>query len=191
MNKTEKKYRKYTIAFENRDLVLLELDYEKINDVPDEVDLLIDNDIGQILVKKPINNAYTINVRKYEDLLFSIKKQLEVRSRTDVLKLILDRDQKAIDFILFSCNQIELFNIMAALAVFNDSYFHRTNKLTLVINEELFEQFKATSVHYFFKVFVGEEVDDRMYKFKQYFYFARRVFLEIEKHIPEQKEEQQ
>ncbi len=80
---------------------------------------------------------------------------------------------------------------MAALAVFYDIYFHRTNRLTLVISEELFEHFKATPLHHFFKVFFGEEVDDRMYKFKQYFYFARRVFLEIEKHIPEKQEEQQ
>lgn len=185
------KFRQYKIDFKNRDKVLLELDYVETDEVSDEVDLLIDNDIGYILVKKPINGTYTVNVRNYEDLLFKIKKQLELRSRTDVLKLILDRDKKAIDFILFSCNQIELFNIMAALAVFNDSYFHRTNKLTLVINEELFEQFKATSVHYFFKIFFGEEIDDKVYKFKQYFYFARRVFLEIEKHIPSKQEEHQ
>lgn len=191
MNKTEKQYRKYTIAFENRNLVLLELDYEKIDEIGDDVDLLIGNDIGQILVKKPINGTYTVNARTYEDLLFSIKKQLELRSRTDVLKLILDKDKKTIDFILFSCNQIELYNIMAALAVFNDSYFHRTNKLTLVINEELFERFKAVNIHYFFKVFFGEEVDDYVYRFKPYFYFARKVFKEIEKHIPEQKGEQQ
>ena len=80
---------------------------------------------------------------------------------------------------------------MAALAVFNDSYLHRKSELILVINKEVFERFKAVPIHYFFKIFFGEEVDDRVYKFKPYFYFARRVFLEIEKHIPDQQEEQQ
>lgn len=79
------------------------------------------------------------------------------------------------------CSDYELLNIVAALAVFSDSYLFRKKELVLIIEEELFEEFKAIPIDQFFKIYDGQEIDDKVYRFKPYFYFAREVFKEIEK----------
>lgn len=62
MSKTKKQFKKYTIAFENREAVLLENDYKKVNRVTDKADLLICKNGAEILIEKPTNNTYFLNV---------------------------------------------------------------------------------------------------------------------------------
>lgn len=139
------------------------------------MDLLVSsNDF--IIDAKPINKIYEIDVATYQDLLFAIKKKLGLRTRTDVLKLILDKDKIAIKTTLDFCNWSELQHLMAALAVFSDSYLHRLDKLVLIIEEDKADAFEMLDIHYFFKVYYGDEKDDRLLRFPPWYYFARLLY---------------
>jgi len=178
-----KEYREYKLKFDERNLVLLECDYKDVDEVTDEVDLLISDNTANVLLKKQIASVYKINILNYEEILFKIKKQLELKTKADVLKLIMKRDKIVIDFILNNCDYEELSNIIAALAVFSDSCSYKKQEMLLVIDSELFEQFKSISVHQLFKLFSQEDFDDKAYCFKPHFYFLRKAFLSVEKHF--------
>ena len=171
-------YKKFKLRFDERDKILAELDNEKVDEIKNKTDLLFDHKYSDVFCVNPgmaIKNIITFNVDEYQALLRLIAKKLNLDSKKEVLKLLLERDQKTLKTTMKTCAETELEYVLAALVVYNNTICFRKKELVLLVNKDEYEDIKDVPVHHFFKVYNNGLVDERMMKYPAWYYFARLI----------------
>lgn len=171
-------YKKFKLRFGERDKILAELDNKRVDEIKNKTDLLFDDKYSNIFCINPsmaIKNIITFNVDEYQALLRLIAKKLNLDSKKEVLRLLLERDKKTLKMTIKTCAETELEYVLAALVVYNNTICFRKKELMLLVNEEEYEDIKDVPVHHFFKVYNGAIEDERMMKYPGWYYFARLI----------------
>ena len=171
-------YKKFNLKFDERDKILAELDHEKVDETKNKTDLLFDKKYSDVFCINPsmvIKNIINFDVREYQAILRLIAKKLNLDSKKEVLRLLLERDKKTLKMTMKTCAETELEYVLAALVVYNNTICFRKKELVLLINEDEYEDIKDLKVHHFFKVYSGAVEDERMMKYPAWFYFARLI----------------
>ena len=171
-------YKKFKLKFDERDKILAELDHTKVDEIKNKTDLLFDHKYSNMFCINPsmaIKNIITFNVDEYQALLRLIAKKLNLDSKKEVLRLLLERDEKTLKMTIKTCAETELEYVLAALVVYNNTICFRKKELVLLVNENEYKDIKDLKVHHFFKVYNDGLVDERMMKYPAWFYFARLI----------------
>jgi len=171
------KYYEIDISFKNRNRLISECFKKMTTKISDKTDLIMDDFHSDIFAILPIENIVSIDLQTYRETLFRMKKILNLENSNEVLKLILKRDKAVVETVIKECTEIELKYVLAALTVFSDTYINRRDKLRILISKNRYEEFKDAYVHHFFRVYHVTLTDERMLKFPEWLYFARKIAL--------------
>lgn len=168
---------KTVLKFEQRNKTIEELEYVKAEKIESDIDLLYCLNCSDLEIKqsKKIDEIISFHVKEYKALLIFLKKQLNLDSVNELLKLIINRDEKVINFLFEHCSKKELEYILAALVVHADSCCFDKKELVLYIELKNYEA-KDITVHEFFKIYKNKLMNNNVLKYPAWHHFAKLIF---------------
>ncbi len=169
------KYIRIEMKFKNRERMLVQEKKKIVKSISNDADIIVSNQIDCYNNIFPVDNIVLFDIHKYREVLFRMKKMLNLCRINDVLKLIMKRDKCTLRALMKELSFVDLRNVLGALVVFTDSYFVGNDKLIVVMSEDACEQMKDIRVHHFFRIYTRELKDERMIIVPSWTQFARMI----------------